>query len=123
MHHCTQGVITTRTVPILEVDDVAPTVEAIEPEGTPLDAPVDTPISVSFSEKMDSNSLDCTTFTLAPAPPGGCIGIFFDAEGKKASLAHAGLAPDTSYTATVTTAATTGALPEGSIFDMGLLYT
>ncbi|HUQ17991.1 MAG TPA: Ig-like domain-containing protein [Gemmatimonadaceae bacterium] len=87
------------------VDNVAPTVISRTPTAA-TNVPVTTPITVTFSEDMDSNTLTTSTFTVSA---GGVnvtnTTVTYDAATRTATLGHFPLLPNVTYTVTVTTGA------------------
>ncbi len=88
--------------PSTPTDTTPPTVVSTNPTNGAIDVPVSTQMGVTFSEDMDCTTLMAAgTFTLSPAVSGTV-----NCSGTSASIIpSANLAYNTSYTATITTAA------------------
>ena len=88
----------------LVADIVAPTITAVLPADLAVDQPTNVLVSATFSEEMDPATLTTTSFTVAGANPvAGTISY----SGTTVTFTPSeNLAPDTLFTATVTTTAT-----------------
>ncbi len=89
----------------MQVDTTAPTVNSTSPEDNDTNVMLSSTVSVTFSEDMDPTTIDSTTFTLSSNPPvDGAVS--YDADTKTATFTPSSdLEFDTTYTATMTTAA------------------
>lgn len=85
-------------------DRTPPTVASTDPAGNSSGAPVNTPIRVSFSEKMNPASINAAAFTVTTLSGDVTGAISYDAATNTATLTpSAPLEPGTPYTATITT--------------------
>jgi len=85
-------------------DSVSPTVVSVSPIDTPSNVPVNTPITVTFSENMHAATINASTFTVVSSTSGSVAGAI-TYSGTTATFVPSGtLTPSTTYTATVTAA-------------------
>ena len=82
-------------------DDTAPYVISTSPPDLARDVDVNKKITATFNEEMDPSTIDETTFTLQQGGP--VSGTVTYASGTATFSPDASLAPDTTYTATITT--------------------
>ncbi len=83
-------------------DRTPPSIESVSPPEDAVGVPIDTDILIVFSEKIDSNRISPTTFTINPS----VVGTFsFDGDTVRFSPAGS-LAWSTSYTVSITTGVT-----------------
>jgi Tol biopolymer transport system component len=89
-------------------DSTAPTVQSVTPADGSIKVLINTAVSATFSKAMDASTLTTNTFTLSPSTVG--IVRYNTGTATATFTPSAGLAPGTTYTATVTTNAkdTTG---------------
>jgi hypothetical protein len=90
----------------LTVDTVAPTVESVSPANAATGVASTTNVTATFSEAMNSSSISSQTFTLKQQGSTSQLGaaISYDSTTRKATLdPSTDLAPNTTYTATLTT--------------------
>jgi hypothetical protein len=88
------------------VDTVAPTVESVSPANAATGVASTTNVTATFSEAMNSSSISSQTFTLKQQGSTSQLGavISYDSTTRKATLdPSTDLAPNTTYTATLTT--------------------
>jgi hypothetical protein len=84
-------------------DTTPPVVDSTSPDDNETDVPVDSVISVTFSENMDAATIDSNTLHL---DNGATCSVSYDAGTRTATLTPlADLNEDTTYTVTVTTGA------------------
>lgn len=91
----------TSSVPGSTPDTTAPTLSSTVPANNDTDVPVNRKVTATFSEEMDRSTINTTTFTLkqGTAPVAGDVTY----AGRVATFAPKSvLAPDTTYTATIT---------------------
>jgi hypothetical protein len=82
-------------------DTTPPVVDSTSPDDNETDVPIDSVISVTFSENMDAATIDSNTLHL---DNGATCSVIYDAGTRTATLTPlADLNEDTTYTVTVTT--------------------
>jgi hypothetical protein len=94
-------------------DTTPPTVDSVSPEDAATGVALNTPVEATFSEAIDQRTLSSTTFTLTKQ--GGTTRVSatlsYDTATKKATLVpKCDLAPNTTYSATITTGVKDGAV-------------
>ncbi len=90
------------------IDATPPTIIALVPVSGAVDVSVRTTVTATFSENMNASSISATSMTLAPTAGGANVAaiVSYAAATRTATLAPAApLAPTTSYTTRITTAA------------------
>ncbi|MBI5675245.1 MAG: Ig-like domain-containing protein [Nitrospirae bacterium] len=85
-------------------DVIAPTVIATFPANTAIGVPIDTPVSITWSEPIDCSTVNTTNITIAPfLPPTWTL---FSCTGSNAIFTPVGQLASTVYTVTISTAVT-----------------
>lgn len=88
-------------------DTTPPTVISTSPANAATDVPVNQKIAASFSEAMDSSTINTTTFTVAQGTTPVSGAVTYAAGGTTATFTpSSNLAANTTYTATITTGVT-----------------
>ena len=92
------------------LNTTAPTITVTSPASAAQDVPIDTVVNATFSEPMDPTTITNATFTLAIAGPGGLPidgSVTYDTASQIATFVPAAnLAPNTMYTASVSSLCT-----------------
>ncbi len=90
----------------VEADTTAPTVTSVSPSEGATNVAANSNVEATFSEKMDSATINGTNFTLKQGTTSVATSVTYNANDKKATLdPSADLAANTTYTAQVTTGA------------------
>lgn len=89
------------------VDTISPTVSSVSPANAATGIALSADVTATFSEAMDPSSISGQTFTLTPqgsTDPVAVVVSYDSSDAKKATLdPSTDLAPNTTYTATLTT--------------------